>query len=133
MGFGLSVATGAAIAAPERPVILLDGDGAAMYTISALWTRAREHLNVTTIILKNSSYGILCAEWELLKEPGQHELHDSPLINLDGARLDYVGMAQAMGVSAAHVETAEQFAEQLSRALSEPGPHLIEAVVPAVI
>ena len=87
VGFGLPVATGAAIAAPERPVILLHGDGAAMYTISALWTQAREHLNVTTIILKNSSYGILRAEGELLKEPGQHELHDSPLINLDGARL----------------------------------------------
>ena len=71
MGFGLPVATGAAIAAPERPVILLDGDGAAMYTISALWTHARERLNVTTIILKNRSYGILRAEWELLRNPAR--------------------------------------------------------------
>ncbi len=104
-----------------------------MYTISALWTHAREQLNITTIILKNSSYGILREEWELLKEPGQKELHDSPLINLDGAQLDFVGLAQAMGVPAAHAETAEQLAEHLTRALTEPGPHLIEAVVPALI
>jgi acetolactate synthase-1/2/3 large subunit len=133
MGIGLPLAAGAAIAAPDRPVILLDGDGCAMYTISALWTHAREHLNVTTIILKNSSYGILREEWELLKEPGQNELHDSPLINLGGAKLDFVGLAQGMGVPAAHADTAEQLAEHLTRALTEPGPHLVEVIVPAII
>src|SRR5271168_226124 len=133
MGVGLPLAAGAAIAAPDRPVILLDGDGCAMYTISALWTHARENLNITTIILKNSSYGILREEWELLKEQGQNELHDSPLINLGGAPLDYVGLAQSMGVDGAHADTAEQLAEHLTRALAEPGPHLIEAVVPAII
>jgi acetolactate synthase I/II/III large subunit len=67
-----------------------------MYTISALWTHAREHLNITTIILKNSSYGILREEWEHLQEPGQNELHDSCLINLGGAPLDFTGLAQSM-------------------------------------
>ena len=133
MGMGLPLAAGAAVAAPGRPVILLDGDGCAMYTISALWTHAREHLNITTIILKNSSYGILREEWEHLREPGQHELHDSPLINLGGAPLDFTGLAQSMGVPAAHADTAEQLAEHLTRALAEPGPHLIEAVVPAIV
>jgi acetolactate synthase I/II/III large subunit len=117
-----------------RPAgLLLDGDGSAMYTISALWTHAREHLNITTIILKNSSYGILREEWEHLQEPGQNELHDSPLINLGGAPLDFTGLAQAMGVPAAHADTAEELAEHLTRALTEPGPHLIEAVVPAIV
>jgi len=133
MGIGLPLAAGAAIAAPDRPVILLDGDGCAMYTISALWTHAREHLNITTIILKNDTYGILREEWELLKEPGQNELHDSPLINLGGAKLDFVGLAQAMGVPAARADTAEQLSEHLTGALTEPGPHLIEAIVPAII
>jgi len=133
MGIGLPLAAGAAIAAPDRPVILLDGDGCAMYTISALWTHAREQLNTTTIILKNSSYGILREEWQLLKEQGQNELHDSPLINLGGAPLDYVGLAQSMGVDGAHADTAEELAEHLTRALTEPGPHLIEAVVPTII
>ena len=133
MGIGLPLAAGAAIAAPDRPVILLEGDGCAMYTISALWTHAREQLNTTTIILKNSSYGILREEWQLLKEQGQNELHDSPLINLGGAPLDYVGLAQSMGVDGAHADTAEELAEHLTRALTEPGPHLIEAVVPTII
>jgi len=133
MGMGLPLAAGAAIAAPDRPVILLDGDGSAMYTISALWTHAREHLNITTIILKNSSYGILREEWEHLREPGQNELHDSPLINLGGAPLDFTGLAQSMGVPSAHADTSEELAEHLTRALTEPGPHLIEAVVPAII
>ena len=78
-----------------------------MYTIYALWTQARERLNFTTIILENSSYGILRVEWERLKEPGPNERHDSPSINLGGARLDHVGLAQAMGVPAAHADTAE--------------------------
>ena len=133
MGMGLPLAAGAAIAAPDRPVILLDGDGSAIYTISALWTHAREQLNITTIILKNSSYGILREEWEHLREPGQNELHDSPLINLGGAPLDFTGLAQSMGVPAAHADTAEELAEHLTRALTEPGPHLIEAVVPAIV
>jgi acetolactate synthase-1/2/3 large subunit len=133
MGMGLPLAAGAAIAAPDRPVILLEGDGSAMYTISALWTHAREHLNITTIILKNSSYGILREEWKHLQEPGQNELHDSPLINLGGAPLDFTGLAQSMGVPAAHADTSEELAEHLTRALTEPGPHLIEAVVPAIV
>src|SRR5271168_3477057 len=96
MGIGLPLAAGAAIAAPDRPVVLLDGDGCAMYTISALWTHARENLNITTIILKNSSYGILREEWELLKEQGQNELHDNPLLNLRGVDIDYTRLAESM-------------------------------------
>jgi Thiamine pyrophosphate enzyme, C-terminal TPP binding domain len=101
-----------------------------MYTISALWTHAREHLNITTIILKNNSCGILREEWEHLREPGQNELHDSPLINLGGAPLDFTGLAQSTGVPAAHADTAEELAKRLTWALAEPGPRLIEAAVP---
>jgi acetolactate synthase-1/2/3 large subunit len=133
MGAGLPLAIGAAIAAPERPVIALVGDGCAMYTISALWSHAREDLDITTVILKNSSYGILREEWTLLREPGQGELHDSPLINLTGAPIDFVGLARSMGVPGAHADTAEEFAAHLRRALNEPGPHLIEIVVPAIV
>lgn len=133
MGFGLPAALGAAIAAPDRPIIVLAGDGSAMYTISALWSHARENLDITTVILKNSSYGILREEWTLLKEPGQGDLHDSPLINLTGAPIDFAGLAQSMGVPGAHADTAEEFATQLRRAISEPGPHLIETIVPAIV
>jgi acetolactate synthase-1/2/3 large subunit len=117
-----------------RPAgLLLDGDGSAVYTISALWTHAREHRNITTIILKNSSYGILREEWGLLREPGQNDLHDSPPINLGGAPLDFTGLAQSMGVPAAHADPAEELVKHLTWAMAEPGPHLIEAVVPAIV
>ncbi len=106
------MALGAAIAAPDRPVVLLEGDGCAMYTISALWSHARENLDITTVILKNSSYGILREEWTLLREPGQAELRDSPLINLTGASIDYASLAQSMGVPGSRAGTAEEFASR---------------------
>jgi acetolactate synthase-1/2/3 large subunit len=133
MGFGLPAALGAAIAAPDRPVIALVGDGCAMYTISALWSQARENLDITTVILNNSSYAILREEWTLLAESGQGDLHDSPLINLTGAPIDFARLARLMGVPGAHADTAEEFAAQLRRAVSEPGPHLIDIVIPPVI
>jgi acetolactate synthase-1/2/3 large subunit len=103
-----------------------------MYTISALWSHARENLDITTVILKNSSYGILREEWNLLKEPGQGNVHDSPLINLTGAPIDFAGLAQSMGVPGSHADTAEEFAAQLRRAFNEAGPHLIEIVIPPI-
>jgi acetolactate synthase-1/2/3 large subunit len=134
MGLGLPMALGAAIAAPDRPVVLLEGDGCAMYTISALWSHAaRENLDITTVILKNSSYAILREEWTLLREPGQAKLHDSPLINLTGANIDYASLAQSMGVPGSRAGTAEEFASRFRQAIAEPGPHLIEITVPAIV
>jgi len=133
MGQGLPLAIGAAIAARDRPVVLLEGDGCAMYTISALWSHARENLDITTVILKNSSYGILREEWTLLREPGQADLHDSPLINLTGDSIDYASLAQSMGVPGSRADTAEEFASRFRQAIAEPGPHLIEITIPAII
>lgn len=116
-----------------RPAATLVHLGPGQGNAWANFHNAREHLNITTIILKNSSYGILREEWEHLQEQGQNELHDSPLINLGGAPLDFTGLAQSMGVPAAHADTSEELAEHLTRALTEPGPHLIEAVVPAIV
>ncbi|MUM35989.1 thiamine pyrophosphate-dependent enzyme, partial [Mycolicibacterium sp. CBMA 361] len=62
IGFGLPSAVGAAVACPDRPVLCLQADGSAMYTISALWTMAHEQLNVVTVILNNAAYAILRME-----------------------------------------------------------------------
>ena len=62
IGYGLPAATGAAIAAPDRRVLCLEADGSAMYTISALWTHARENLDITTVIYNNGAYDILRLE-----------------------------------------------------------------------
>ena len=59
IGWGLAASAGAAIAAPERKVIALEGDGSAMYTQQALWTMARENLDITIVIFANRAYRIL--------------------------------------------------------------------------
>jgi len=128
IGQGLPCATGAAIACPDRPVIALQADGSAMYTVQALWTQAREGLDVTTILLDNSSYAILNFE---LKRLGAGA--DGPkalsLFDLSHPRLDFVKLAQGMGVEAARAESSDELASALAKALAEPGPHLVHAVL----
>jgi len=131
IGQGLPVATGAAIACPDRRVLALQADGSAMYTLQALWTQAREGLDVTTVIYNNASYEILKVE---LDRVGVSEAGDRAraLYDLGRPRLDFVALARGMGVPATRAETAEQFTRHLERALAEPGPTLIDAVVPQV-
>jgi acetolactate synthase-1/2/3 large subunit len=129
IGQGLPLAAGAALACPERPVLALEADGSAMYTISALWTHAREQLDITTVIFSNRSYAILNMELERTGAPPAGQAARS-LLDLSRPGLDFTALAEGMGVPAARAETAAEFAAQLRRALSEPGPHLIEAAVP---
>ena len=129
IGQGLPNAVGCSIACPTRPVIALIGDGTAMYTIQALWTMAREHLNVTSVIFNNASYSVLNVELERVgadkagpKAKAQLDLH--------GPVLNFAQLAQGMGVHAVRATTAEDFVKALTYALAHPGPHLIEAMVP---
>jgi acetolactate synthase I/II/III large subunit len=129
IGQGLPLAAGAALACPERPVLALEADGSAMYTISALWTHAREQLDITTVIFSNRSYAILSMELERTGAPAAGQVARS-LLDLSRPGLDFTALAEGMGVPASRAETAAEFAGQLRRALAEPGPHLIEAAVP---
>ncbi|WP_433533845.1 acetolactate synthase large subunit [Micromonospora sp. CA-249363] len=132
MGDGLPLAVGAAVAAPDRPVLALVADGCVMYTVTALWTQVREQLNITNVVLNNHAYAILRQEWEYFGDrPGSTNPDANPLFDLANPQIDFVGLANAFGMPASRVTTAEQLAEQLSRALTQPGPHLIEAVLPA--
>jgi acetolactate synthase-1/2/3 large subunit len=130
IGFGLPAATGAAIARPDRPVWCLQADGSAMYTVSALWTQAREGLDVTTVVYHNSAYAILRAEMAQVGAAGGAASAD--LFDLARPRLDFVALATGMGVPAERATTADELAAALRRAAAEPGPHLVEAVVPAL-
>ena len=127
IGMGLPVATGAAVACPDRKVVCLQADGSAMYTVQALWTQAREGLDVTTVILDNRSYAIL--KWELanLGAGGGRKAHD--MMELDRPALDWVAMARAMGVEAGRAETIEEFGRQLDAGLRSQGPYLIDLVL----
>ncbi|MGV9982192.1 acetolactate synthase large subunit [Micromonospora wenchangensis] len=131
MGDGMPLAVGAAVAAPDRPVVALEADGCAMYTVTALWTQAREQLNVTTIILNNQAYAILRQEWQYFgsRPPSAGAPDSNPLLDMSNPAIDFVKLAEAFGVPASRASTAEQLAEQFSRALAEPGPHLIDATM----
>ena len=128
IGQGLPVATGAAVADPSRPVVALQADGSAMYTIQALWTQAREQLDVTTVICDNGAYAILAGELENVGAAGGGE-RAGRLLDLGSPALDFVALAQGMGVPATRASTADELAAQFRAALAEPGPHLIDAVL----
>jgi acetolactate synthase-1/2/3 large subunit len=130
IGDGLPTATGAAMACPDRKVVCLEADGSAMYNLQALWTQAREALDVTTVIFDNRSYAILNLELSRVgaEAPGPRA---RDMLDLRRPDLDFVALAKGMGVQASRAETAEQFTEQFERALTEPGPHLIDALLPS--
>jgi acetolactate synthase-1/2/3 large subunit len=129
IGQGLPLATGAAVACPDRKVVCLEADGSAMYTLQALWTQAREQLDVTTVVFNNRSYAILNLELSRVgAESGPKALD---MLDLSRPDLDFVALAQGMGVDAARATDAEDFSDRFTRAMAEPGPHLIEAVIPA--
>jgi acetolactate synthase-1/2/3 large subunit len=131
IGQGLAVATGAAVAAPDRKVISLESDGSALYTIQALWTQAREGLDVTTILYNNRSYAILNMELDRVGvEAAGPKAKD--MLDLSRPDLDFTSIARGFGVDACRAETAEQFNAALERALAGPGPSLIEAMVPSI-
>jgi len=129
IGQGIPCATGAAIACPDRPVIDLQADGSALYTIQALWTQAREGSNVVTLICSNRSYRIL--QMELTRAgvtslgPNARELTD-----LTNPTIDWVMIARGFGVPGVQVSTVKDLARELSGALAESGPHLIEMSLP---
>jgi acetolactate synthase-1/2/3 large subunit len=125
IGYGTPVATGAAVACPDRRVIALEGDGSAMYTIQSLWTQAREQLDVTTVIFANQTYEILKGEFANVQAgtPGKKAVD---MLNLDRPSIDWVAMARSMGVPGVAVSNAEDFHKELTNSVAAPGPRLIE-------
>lgn len=128
IGDGLPMATGAAVGAPGRRVVCLQADGSALYTVQALWTQARERLDVTTVILSNRRYAILDSELAAVgATPGEASRR---LFSLGDPDIGWTRLAEGFGVEAARAETLEQLADRLSASYRRPGPFLIELVVP---
>ncbi len=125
IGYSTPVATGAALACPDRRVFCMVGDGSAMYTIQSLWTHAREGLNITTIIFANNSYAILKAEYANMKA-GEISEAALRMIDIDNPRIDWLAMAKSMGVPAKAVENVEDFTHAMLASVNAPGPQLIE-------
>ncbi len=128
IGLGIPLATGAAFAAPDRKVICGQGDGGAMYTLQALWTQAREKLDVTTVLFANRSYAILNIELARVGagNPGPRA---TSMLDLHNPELDWVKLASGMGVEASRATTIEDFDAQFESAMRGRGPRLIEVVL----
>lgn len=128
IGQGLPVAIGAAVACPDRPVLALQADGSAMYTIQSLWTMVREDLDVTVLALNNGSYAIL--ELELARVGATAGPQAKRLLDLSDPGLNLSTLARGMGMPATTVTTADALVVELRKAFASSGPHLIEAIVP---
>jgi acetolactate synthase-1/2/3 large subunit len=128
IGEGPPLALGAAVACPDRKVVLLQADGSGMYTVQALWSIAREDCDITIIVLKNDEYGILNVELARVRE-GEPTDKMLSMLKLAPPSIGWVQIAEGMGVVATYADTAESFHAQLREALETKGPRLIEAKV----
>jgi acetolactate synthase-1/2/3 large subunit len=128
IGQGLPLAVGAAVACPGRKVICLTGDGSGMYTLQALWTMARERLDVTTIVFANRAYKILNVELGRVGA-GAAGPTAAALLDLSNPELDWVALAKAMGTEASRASSIEVFEDQFADAMARPGPRLIEVLL----
>jgi acetolactate synthase-1/2/3 large subunit len=125
IGFSTPVATGAAVACPDRKVLCMVGDGSAMYTIQSLWTQAREGLDVVTIVFANRIYQISRGEFDGVGagEPGQRA---QDMLKIDRPTIDFVALARGMGVEGRAVANVDDFNKALAEYVAAQGPRLIE-------
>ena len=130
IGWGLPAATGAALGAPDRKVVVLESDGSAMYTLQALWTMAREQLDVVILLFANRAYQILRSELKNVGAgaPGQKA---ADMLSLDRPQFDWTALARGQGVEAGRATTLEELARQLTDAFARRGPYLIEVILQA--
>ncbi len=128
IGQALPVAVGAAVACPDRKVVALEADGSGMYTLQALWTMARENLNVLIVIFANRRYRILDIELQRTGAKGFGEIGNN-MIDIGRPDLDWVSLAMGMGVQATRAVTTAEFHSQFRDAVRVRGPRLIEAVI----
>lgn len=128
LGYGLPVAIGAAVAARDRKVIALEGDGSAMYTPQALWTMARENLDITILVFANRRYQVLLSELSNVGavNPGRRALD---VLSIGDPDIQWTNLARSLGVEAGRAETLEDVCRELGRGLASSGPYLIEVVL----
>jgi len=128
IGIGLPLAVGAAVAAPDRKVLSLNGDGAAMYTVQALWTMARENLDITVVVFANHTYRILNIE---MMRTGAGEAGPSArkLLDLGDPNIEWVPLAKGLGLPAVSCTTSEEFEKAFAGAMAQRGPMFIEAKI----
>ncbi|MFP6771656.1 MAG: thiamine pyrophosphate-dependent enzyme [Alphaproteobacteria bacterium] len=126
IGQGLAGAIGAKVAQPDRPLLAVSGDGSAMYSIQALWSAAHHDLDIVFVILVNREYRILKHNMDTYRQRfDANSNQDYPEMNLDTPALDFVTMANGMGVPGTTVSDPAEVAPALKEAFATAGPRLI--------
>ena len=128
IGWGMGAAVGAAIGAPDRRVVALLGDGSALYTQQALWTMAREHLNVTVVIFANRAYKVLFNELANVGAAAAGK-NATSMFSLASPAIDWIDIARGFGVEGGRATTLDELAAQCRRGFVHDGPYLIELVM----
>jgi acetolactate synthase-1/2/3 large subunit len=127
IGAGLPMAVGAAVACPDRKVVVLQADGSAMYTLQSLWTMARERLDICVVLLANRGYRILRLEMAAVGAvPGRNA---AAMFDVEDPELDWVALAKGHGVAAVRVTDTDQFVAAFGEAMGRKGPFLIEVAL----
>jgi acetolactate synthase-1/2/3 large subunit len=125
IGIALPLAVGAAVACPDRRVLCLTADGSGMYTAQALWTMAREGLNITTVVFANRDYAVLKREFSYLGV-GNPGARAADMFSIGRPDLDWTLLAKGMGVPGTRVNSLDAFGKALRAGLEGEGPTLIE-------
>lgn len=128
IGYAMAASVGAAVASPQRPVICLESDGSGMYMPQALWTQAREQLNITTLIFANQKYEILRLEMSNVGVPKFGPAAEA-LLDIHNPTINWVSLSESLGVPASRAETIEELARAFAAAQSTEGPYLIEVAL----
>lgn len=127
IGIGIPMATGAAIACPDRKVLSLQADGSALYTVQSLWTQAREQLDIVTLIFSNRSYEILKGELANVGANGGPKAMS--MLSLDNPAMDWLQIARGFGVDGIRVATISELIKAVEHGIATPGPRLIEVAL----
>jgi acetolactate synthase-1/2/3 large subunit len=122
MGFGLPAAIGAALAAPEAPVICFSGDGSLLMNIQELVTAVEERVNIKIILMNNNSLGLVHQQQDLFY--GQRVFASD-----FRQQVDFITIAQGFGMTAYDLRRSRDPIETLAQAITSDGPCLIHASI----
>ncbi len=129
LGWGLGCSLGVKLAWPDRPVLAILGEGAAMYGIQGLWSAAHHKLNVTFVIANNAQYQILKAGAAGFGLPAA-KAGQFVGMDLREPEIDFVALAQALGVRAERIHEPDELATKVARSLAaNDGPRLFDVPI----
>ncbi|NVF12123.1 biosynthetic-type acetolactate synthase large subunit [Anaerococcus sp. AGMB00486] len=122
MGFGYGAAMGAKLANPNRPVVLITGDGSFNMNFNEVLTAVNENIKVITVVMNNNTLGMV-RQW-------QHLLYKDRFskTNIE-SKLNYVILAQAMGAKGFSACTIKEFKDCFDKAIKIDGPSIIEVKI----